>query len=306
MLIYNGLSEFSKNENSIVTIGTFDGLHLGHQKIVDQLVNSAKSLNAKSTVISFDPHPRQIVSGDYSLSILTTIPEKSEILKNSGVDGLVILEFNKALSQMSAEDFITDVILDKIGLRGIIIGYDHRFGKGRDGGEEMLSKLSETHGFFIKKVDAVSVNGTEVSSTKIRDFLLKGNVFEAREFLGRYYSFEGVVVKGDQRGRKLGFPTANLMLTGYKKLLPAIGSYAVYVDLEGQRYKAMMNIGRRPTFNRWDLAVEVNIFDFDKMIYGDKLTVFVVERLREEIKFLSVLDLVEQLNKDREKALKYL
>jgi riboflavin kinase/FMN adenylyltransferase len=301
MEVFNSLSEVKKDKNTVITLGTFDGIHLGHRKIIDGVIRRAENLNARSFLITFDPHPRSVVSKGHAIKLLNTLPEKIDILNGLGVQNLLIINFTKEFSQLSSGEFFKNYIINKIGLKEIVIGYDHHFGKGRDGDEHTLREMGREYDFNVTKVDAVDINGTSVSSTKIRKSLAEGNIQLANSFLGRYYSFQGNVVKGDGRGRSLGFPTANIELKDENKLLPAIGIYAVELVLENEKHFGLMSIGKRPTFyNDGHLTTEIFIFDFDKDIYDKEVTVKVLERIRGEEKYSSPEALVAQMKKDKE------
>jgi len=301
MEVFNSLSDVKKDKNTVITLGTFDGIHLGHKKIIEGVINKAEKLGARSFLITFDPHPRSVVSKEHTVKLLNTLQEKLEILNGLGIQNLLIIKFTKEFSQLSSEDFFKNYIIDGIGLKEIVIGYDHHFGKGRGGDENTLRDMGKEFDFSVTKVDAVDINGTSVSSTKIRKALVEGNIPVANSFLGRYYSFQGNVVKGDGRGRLLGFPTANIKLKGENKLLPAIGIYAVELILENIKHFGLMSIGKRPTFyNDGQLTTEIYIFDFDKDIYNKEVTVKVIERIRGEEKYSSPEELVTQMKKDKE------
>ncbi len=301
MEVFNSLSDVKKDKNTVITLGTFDGIHLGHKKIIDEVINKAENLRARSFLITFDPHPRIVVSKGHTIKLLNTLHEKIEILGNLKIQNILIINFTKEFSQLSSEEFFKNYIIDKIGLREIVIGYDHHFGKGRGGDENTLREMGKEFDFNVTRVDAVNINGTSVSSTKIRNALAEGNIALANSFLGRYYSFQGNVVKGDGRGRLLGFPTANIKLKDENKLLPAIGIYAVELIVDDIKHFGLMSIGKRPTFyNDGQLTTEIYIFDFNKDIYNKNVNVKVVERIRGEEKYSSPEDLVAQMKKDKE------
>ncbi len=303
MKVFKSLSEVVKNEATVLTLGTFDGIHLGHKKIIEGVLEKASQIGGRSFLITFDPHPRTIVSKT-GVRLLNTLPEKLEILNGLSVENVLVLNFTKEFSQLDSETFIKDYIVDKIGLMEMIIGYDHHFGKGRGGDEYTLRELGKKYGFGVTKVDAVYVDGISVSSTKIRNALVNGEVQLASSLLGSYYSFTGTVIKGDGRGRTLGFPTANIKLNDENKLLPAIGIYAVEVIIENKKYYGLLSIGRRPTFYIDGLVTtEVYILDFDSDIYGKQVTVNMVERIRGEERFSSTEELIAHMNKDKEAGL---
>ncbi len=300
MEVFNSLSEVKKDNNTIITMGTFDGIHLGHRKIIEGVKARASALGGRSFLITFDPHPRSVIAGGREIKLLNTLQEKIDILEEIGIQNLLIINFTKEFSQLTSEEFFKNYIIDKIGLREIVIGYDHHFGKGRGGDESTLRELGTEYGFKVYTVDAVNLKDTNVSSTKIRNAVIKGDMQTANLFLGRYYGFTGTVVKGDGRGRLLGFPTANIKMENVNKLLPAIGIYAVEAEINSQKHHGLMSIGKRPTFyNDGHLTTEVFIFNFNENIYDKKVTVNVVERIRGEEKYSSAEELVAQMQKDK-------
>ena len=303
MKVFKSLSEVVKNEDTVLTLGTFDGIHLGHKKIIEGVIEKATQIGGRSFLVTFDPHPRTIVSKS-GIRLLNTLPEKLEILSGLGIENVLVINFTKEFSQLESETFIKDYIVDKIGVREIVIGYDHHFGKGRGGDEQTLRELGTKYGFEVTKVNAVFIDGISVSSTKIRNALVNGKVQLASALVGSYYSFTGTVIKGDGRGRTLGFPTANIKLNDESKLLPAIGIYAVEVLIENKKYNGLLSIGRRPTFYIDGLVTtEVYILDFDQDIYGRQVTVNMVERIRGEEKFSTTEELIVHMNKDKEAGL---
>lgn len=299
MKVFNNLLEVKKDKNTILTLGTFDGIHLGHKKIIETVVKKASINGGRSFLITFDPHPRNVLSNN-SIKLLNSPDEKLEILKSLNIDDVLVINFTKEFSQLSSEEFFISYIIDKIGINEIVVGYDHHFGKGRGGDENTLKELGAKYGFSVTKVEAVSIEGLNVSSSKIRNALVEGDIQTANKLLGRYYSFRGIVIKGDGRGRTLGFPTANVKLDDDTKLLPSIGIYVVEIIIEGNKYFGLMSIGKRPTFyNDGQLTNEVYIFDFEKDIYGNTVTVNIIERIRGEEKFSSVEGLINQMNNDK-------
>jgi riboflavin kinase/FMN adenylyltransferase len=300
MKVFNNLLEVKKDKNTILTLGTFDGIHLGHRKIISAVVEKASIIGGRSFLITFDPHPRNVLSGN-NLKLLNSPDEKLEILESLNIDDILVINFTKEFSQLGSEEFFKTYIIDKIGIKEIVIGYDHHFGKGRGGDENTLKELGSKYGFDVTKVEAVSIDGLNVSSSKIRNALVAGDIKTANKLLGRNYSFRGVVIKGDGRGRTLGFPTANVKLDNDIKLLPSIGIYVVEIIIEGNKHFGLMSIGKRPTFyNDGHLTTEVYIFDFEKDIYGTNVTVNILERIRGEEKFSSADELINQMNKDKE------
>lgn len=305
MQIFYSIKDLKKNKNTVLTLGTFDGIHPGHLKIIDRLVSCSKEKGCRSVVITFYPHPRTILGNDNSVKMLTTQDEKIELLEKLGVENLLIINFTKEFASLSAEDFIYDYLINGIGLTEIVLGHDHHFGKGRRGNAELLQKIADKEGFIVTKAEAFMIDGEAVSSTKIRNAIAEGDIIRANRLLGRNYEFSGIVVGGDKRGRELGFPTANIKLSSQEKLLPASGVYAVKVMVENERHTGLLSIGKRPTFyNQGELVSEVYIFDFNREIYGAKVTTELVERLRGEVKFNSAEELINQMNTDKENGYK--
>ncbi len=295
-------------KDTVLTVGTFDGIHQGHMSLMKRLVQKAKQHKCRSVVVSFDPHPRSIIhAGDDGIKLLTTLEERSRHLSKIGIDVLCVIPFTRDFSLQNSEEFVTNILSAKIGLSYFIIGYDHHFGKNRDGNAQTLQKMSSPLHFEVEIVDKKEMGDLTISSTKIRQSLeIHGNAIQAEEFLGRPYSFEGVIVHGDERGRTIGFPTANIQLSHRDKLIPREGIYAVLAQLDGHMYKGMMNIGNRPTFNGQNQRIEVHLFSFNDKIYGQNLRVFLIDRIRDEQKFISSNELVTQLNLDMKKSLEIL
>lgn len=305
---YWGLKNVERVKNSVLTVGTFDGIHLGHQFILQEVTNRAKKAKAESTLVTFHPHPRLVLgnAGRPEVKLLTTIDEKVEILNKCNIDRLVIIEFTKAFSNTNARDFVTNILLNTIGFKEIVLGYDHAFGKNREGDIETLKNLARDFDFSVDELPPFKKNDTIISSTKIRKFLQEGDVKSANSFLGRHYALTGKVVKGDGRGKELNFPTANIEPESNNKLIPKDGVYAVNVFVEQQKYKGMLNIGMRPTFNSSKHTLEVHILNFDQDIYDKNLKVEFVDRIREERRFNSSGELVKQLQQDKLKSMNLL
>jgi len=299
MKVYKDSSEFVKQKNTVITVGTFDGLHKGHLRILEKLIEKSKEVNGTNVLLTFEPHPRSVLSS-FELKILTTIDEKKEILEKAGIENLIVQNFNMEFSQMTSEQFIKKILIDDIGISHIIVGHDHKFGKDRLGDEEKLRELGKQLNFGVTTVTAEKINDEIISSTKIRNALLEGHVDNAALLLGRNYSFSGYVVKGAQRGRTLGFPTANIQPDSVYKALPRNGVYAVYCKCADDYFSGVMNIGYRPTFeNKNEIIIEVHLLDFDKDIYGEKLTVELMEYIRDEKKFASKDELIYQIEADK-------
>ncbi len=267
----------------------------------------AKKIKGYTVVITFYPHPRIVLGLDSkNLRFINTQEKKINRIEETGIDFLVIVPFTKDFASLSSEEFITDFVVEKVNPVKIVTGYDHHFGKDREGGFELLSKMGEKHGFEVEKVEAQIVNDLKVSSTRVRKLLEAGKVKAANSFLGYEYSITGKVVKGQSIGRDMGFPTANIEVSDEYKLIAAVGVYACRVEYMGKFYKGMSNIGFRPTIDHGDLTIEVNIFDFDQQIYNEEITIYFVDRMRDEHKFESIDALKAQLVKDRKQALKIL
>jgi riboflavin kinase/FMN adenylyltransferase len=306
MKISNCLREFEPVPNAVVTVGTFDGVHLGHRAIFDKMKAKAKEIGGETVVITFYPHPRIVLGLDSeNLKFINTQEKKINRIEDAGIDHLIIIPFNKEFASLSSEEFIR-LILDKINPKVVVIGYDHHFGKGREGSFELLSEIGKKEGFEVIRVEALYMDGVPISSTKIRDLLKAGKVALANKYLGYEYSITGKVVRGQSIGHILGFPTANIEVADEYKLIAAVGVYACRVEYMGRVYKGMSNIGYRPTIDHGDLTIEVNIFDFNQQIYGEQITITFVDRLRDEKKFKDREALKAQLTKDRETALKIL
>jgi riboflavin kinase/FMN adenylyltransferase len=298
MDIFWDFNNLRKDENTFLTIGTFDGIHVGHKKIIQTLQQKASANNGRSLVVTFDPHPRSVLSNN-EVKILTTLREKKEILSQLGIQNFLIIRFTKEFSQVNADEFLKDYLLGKVGMKEIFIGYDHHFGKGRAGNKETLEIMGKESGFEVMEIEPVKVNGEVISSTYIRSLLEKGEINKVSSFLGRNYSFSGTVVEGDKRGRTLGFPTANIKLEDSNKLLPSNGVYVVEFHVKGEKYYGLLSVGRRPTFySDGEVIPEVYLLEFDENIYGEFVTVIILERLRGEEKFSSADELIEQMKKD--------
>jgi len=305
--IYNCIKDFKPVNKPVVTIGTFDGVHLGHQAIFGKMKQEAEKIGGETVVITFFPHPRIVLGlNSKNLKFINTQEKKINRIDAAGIDHLVIVSFTKQFSGLSSEDFLRDLVIQKIKPAKVIIGYDHHFGKNREGSFELLSKMGAAFGFEVEEVEAQLAGGTTVSSTKIRKLLEEGEVGQANELLGYEYSITGKVVKGQAIGHTLGFPTANIEISDEYKLIAAVGVYACRVEWMGKMYKGMSNIGFRPTIDHGELTIEVNIFDFETDIYGETITISFVERMRDEKKFDNLEALTAQLVKDKEATLKIL
>ena len=305
MKVYQHLDEIERDPNTVLTIGTFDGIHLGHQEILKKLFERSRFHKAPSFLITFHPHPRKVIAKENDLKILSTPAEKTLILEKMGLENLFIINFTKEFSQQSPMNFFKNFIINKIGLKEIVIGHDHKFGKGREGTSKTLKMLGEEYRFELSVVDEFKVNGETISSTKLRHAIMNGDMKQANLFLGRTYSFSGTVISGDKRGRLLGYPTANIKLDDNDKLLPGLGIYAAEVIVDNQKFASLLSIGKRPTFyDNGEIVPEVYIYKFDKNIYDKKITVNVLDQIRKEEKFSSPEELINQMNKDREAGIK--
>lgn len=303
MIVHRGLDDLQPLPNAVVTSGTFDGVHRGHQTILARLTEIAKDSNGQSVLTTYWPHPRTVVSNDsQDLKLLTTLDEKVALLDRAGVDHLVIIPFTRSFSELSSEEFIQQVLIDKIGTKKLVIGYDHRFGRDRQGGFDYIQAHQSEYGFDVEEIPRQDVEAVGVSSSKIRTALNEGNIHTANLFLGRQYNLTGTIVKGQQLGRTIGFPTANLQVDDPNKLVPANGVYAVDVNYGGQTFGGMLNIGFRPTVAGTNQTIETYIFDFEKDIYGEHMTLRFRDFLRPEQKFEGLPALVAQLNRDEEAA----
>lgn len=298
MEIHNNIAFFRPSKPTVVTLGTFDGVHIGHRKIVDRLVNHARELDCESVILTFSPHPRMVLQQDSDLKLLNTIDEKAFLLSEAGLDNLVIHPFDKAFSQMDAEDFVSEILVDGLRVRKIIIGYDHRFGKNRTASITDLTAFGLQYGFEVEQIPAETIDAVSVSSTKIRAALASGNISLANTALGYHYFMSGTVIHGKKLGRTIGFPTANLSPLDPGKLIPADGVYLIQADLGDSVYHGLMNIGNRPTVNGSTPSTEAYLFDFDRDIYGRTMRISFLDRLRNEQKFESVQALQAQLQRD--------
>lgn len=308
MIIHEGYENLILR-NPVVTLGIFDGVHKGHWELLKLLVARARSAGGESVAITFKPHPRLVLSANRDgLSFLTTFDEKVMLLEGSGIDHLIVIDFNEHIRNMGACEFIGDILVGKIGIKHLVVGYDHHFGKGREGDFVTISECAEKYGFTVEKVDEVHSGNVIISSTAIREALLKGRIEEANKLLGYCYSLSGIVVHGRSIGLAIGFPTANIEPSDRYKLIPADGVYAVEVEIKGQFMKGMLSIGSNPTVNEDPLlrSVEVHIFDLNRDLYGETIKVSFRYRLRDEIKFDSISRLVRQMELDRRLSLRLL
>ncbi|MBV6485101.1 MAG: Riboflavin biosynthesis protein RibF [Flavobacteriales bacterium] len=304
MKIYRNINEFSSNNPIVITTGTFDGVHVGHRKIIQRVTELAKKINGESVLLTFFPHPRMVLYPEQNdLRLINTIEERIDLLKETGIDHLIIHPFTKEFSRITSLDFVRDILVNKLNTKKLVIGYDHHFGKNREGSFEHLKEYGPVYGFDVEEISAQEIQQINISSTKIRNSVLIGEIKAANQFLGYPYFLNGTVVEGEKIGRQLGFPTANLKINDWYKLIPGKGVYAVRVGFEGVTYKGMLNIGTRPTISGNDITIEVHLFNFNQDIYTKNLRIEFVEKIREEEKFEQLTDLQNQLNHDKQKAL---
>lgn len=306
MRIYHDLDDFNPVRGAVVTSGTFDGVHVGHQSILSRLHEIAERNKGETVVITFWPHPRLVLYPDADLKLLNTFEEKAELIKEQGIHHLLRIPFTKEFSQLSSEEFITKILVEKIGTKKLVIGYDHHFGKNREGSFEQLKLNGPKYGFDVEEISRQDVDHVAVSSTKIRKALETADLETATHLLGRSYSISGRVIKGDKLGRLIGFPTANIEIDSTHKLIPADGIYAVTVLHEHSLYKGMLYIGYRPTVDGSKRNIEVNIFNFDKEIYGESLSIKFHHLIRGDIKFNNLEELKVQMKKDEEMSIQLL
>lgn len=307
--VHQGIENFETIDYAVVTTGTFDGVHIGHRKILERLCQLAKKHHGESVLLTFYPHPRMVLQPDSELKLINTIEEKVELIESVGIDHLIIHPFTKAFSRTTSMEFVRDLLVNKIGTKKLVIGYDHHFGRNREGSFEHLKEFGPLYGFDVEEISAQEIDDVNVSSTKIRKAIQSGDLDIANEFLSRPFSISGEVIKGNQIGRQLGFPTANLKVNDQYKLLPKSGVYAVKALLQNRIVRdGMMNIGYRPTIDESsvDLKIEVHLFNFNQDLYGQNLQIEVLHRLRDEQKFDSLDSLKEAVAKDAVEAKKIL
>ncbi len=305
MKIHRDLDSFHA-KNPVLTIGTFDGVHLGHRKIIARLNELATQIQGESVIFTFDPHPRKVIApNETTLRLLTTLDEKIDLFEHSGIDHLIIYPFTSEFAQLNYEEFVEKILVDQIHTQYLVVGYDHKFGKNRQGDYRFLKDCADRHEFQIEELDVLLMNESNISSTKIREAIQKGDFETANTFLGYPFTLHGTVVEGQKLGRKIQFPTANIEASDPDKIIPGYGVYAVQVKIKSETYRGMLNIGSRPTVNHNadHRSVEVNIFDFDADIYGGHLEVTFFRKLREEQKFVSIDALKKQLEKDKDATL---
>jgi riboflavin kinase/FMN adenylyltransferase len=307
--VHYNIDELPSFRKAVITVGTFDGVHMGHRQIIDELKSEARLIGGETVIITFHPHPRKVVSSTIlGIRLINTMEEKLELLAAAGIDHVVVVPFTDAFANQPAEEYVSHFLAGRFHPHTIIIGYDHRFGKDRKGDYLLLEKMAPLYNFRLKEIPKHLLDDVSISSTRIREALLSGNIEIANKLLGYDFIFSGTVVHGDKLGRELGYPTANLRMEGDEKIIPGNGIYAVYAqpEQEAKRLKAMMSIGFRPTVDGKKRVIEVNIFDFDRQLYDQQLKVSVIKYLREEIKFDGLPALIEQIGQDKVESLKVL
>jgi len=303
MGVFYSTDKLPEFRNAVLTIGTFDGVHLGHQKILKTVTDEAQKINGESIVLTFHPHPRKLLFPQQQLEIITPLEEKINFLSSFGIDHVIVVPFTKEFSQLSAKDYIRDFLVGKFHPHTVVIGYDHHFGSDRSGNITLLKAEQKTYNYQLIEIPEQLIDEAGISSTKIRKALLEGDVKESAAMMGRFYSLKGTVVKGKQLGRTIGYPTANIQLKNTEQLLPAIGVYAVKVNYENALFGGMLSIGYNPTVTEEKtIKIEVNIFEFNREIYGEQLEILFLTRMRGEEKFASLDDLKKQLQADEHYA----
>jgi riboflavin kinase/FMN adenylyltransferase len=304
--ITHNFSNFSTSKKTVVTIGTFDGVHIGHQKIIEQLLNASKKKNEISVLLTFFPHPRMVLQKDSGIKLINTIKEKSKLLENFGLDELVIHPFDKEFSRLTAFEFVRDILVNKFNISKLVIGYDHHFGKNREGNFEQLQEYGSMFGFELEEIPVQNLNDISISSTKIRHSLNAGDIKKVNNYLGYHFMLSGTVVSGNRLGSKIGFPTANIAIEESYKIIPKSGSYIVKSTIDDEIYFGMMNIGNRPTVDGTDETIEVHFFNLEQDLYGKEISVELLNFLREEHKFESVQSLQTQLHLDKRNSLDFI
>jgi len=297
--IYRSIDEFSGAQNVVLTVGTFDGVHIGHQKIIERIQSIAQRFNGETALLTFYPHPRKVLFEDSDLKLIHTQEEKEQRLEKAGIDHLIVHPFTRDFSRLTALQYVRDLLVQKIGVRALVVGYDHHFGRNREGSFDELREYGEMYGFEVVEIPAQDIDDVSVSSTKIRNALAEGNVARANKFLGSPFLITGTVVVGQKLGRELGFPTANIRVEEDYKLLPANGVYAAYIYVSEKKYSGMLNIGVRPTVDGKSRTIEANIFDFDGDVYGHRIQLELMGRIRDEMRFDDLEALKSRLNADR-------
>ena len=306
MKLFHSINDFQSTKKTILTLGTFDGVHIGHKKILERITQNTENGKYESLVLTFFPHPRMVLQEKSEIKLLNTIAEKTKLLEATGIENLVIHPFNESFSRLTAEEFVHSILVEQFHIQKIIIGHDHRFGRNRTANIDDLIAFGAEYGFEVEQISAQEIQDVSVSSTKIRKALNEGNMDLANEYLGYDYFLSGEVVKGKQLGRTIGFPTANIQIEEDYKLIPRNGAYVVKAIVDQKEVFGMMNIGFNPTVNGQKQTIEVHLFDFDTDIYGQKIEITLLQYLREEQKFGSLDLLIAQLNQDKKEALAFI
>ena len=304
--IFHSINDFSSPKKTILTLGTFDGVHIGHKKILEKITQNTENEKYESLVLTFFPHPRMILQEESAIKLLNTITEKIDLLEKTGIENLVIHPFDESFSRLTAEEFVREILVEQFHIQKIIIGHDHRFGRNRTANIDDLIDFGKKYGFEVEQISAQEINEISVSSTKIRNALEEGDIVLANKYLGYDYFLTGTIIKGKQLGRTIGFPTANLKIEENYKLIPRNGVYIVSSIINNKTVFGMMNIGFNPTVNGENQTIEIHFFDFEADLYHQKITVSLLHRIRSEQKFDSVVLLKEQLEKDRNYAKAFL
>lgn len=308
MKVYHDIQDFQV-KNPVLTIGSFDGVHLGHVKIISRLKEIAAQNQGESVIFTFFPHPRLVLfPQEHNLRLLTTLNEKIRLFERAGIEHLIIFPFTKSFAELSYTDFVRQILVEKLRIKSLVVGYDHKFGKNREGGYEMLQELSETYQFKLEKLDVLLMDNINISSTKIRNALQAGDVTKANKYLGYPFTLHGKVIEGQKLGRKIQFPTANIEASDPNKIIPGYGVYAVFVNVGNQKHMGMLNIGTRPTVNKNadHRSIEVHILQFDGNLYGHEIELEFIRKVREEQKFNSIETLRMQLEQDKQEVIRIL
>lgn len=305
MKTFHSIESFTSKTPTVLTIGTFDGIHIGHKKILERVINTAKIQNSESLVLTFFPHPRMVLQKDADIKLIHTIDERANILADLGLNNLIIQPFSKEFSRLSATEFVRDILVHKLNVKHIIVGYDHRFGRNRTANIDSLKEFGEIYDFTVEEISAQDIDAVAVSSTKIRKALVNGNLQTANSYLGAEFQLKGTVAKGKGIGKTINFPTANISIPEDYKMIPKNGVYIAKAEIENISYTGMMNIGNNPTVNGKTRSIEIHLFNFNEDIYHKEITVSIQKRIRNEQKFESIEALQSQLKKDKEEALTY-
>jgi riboflavin kinase/FMN adenylyltransferase len=305
--IFNSIKEFTDNDKaSIVTIGTFDGVHIGHQEIIKKIVKKAQKNNARSIILTFFPHPRMVLQNEIDLKLISTLNEKIVLLENLGLDCLIIEPFTHEFSRLTALDFVRNILVGQLKIKTLVIGYDHQFGRNREGNFEQLKEYGDVYGFSVEEIPAIDIKNIAVSSTKIRKAIEQGNIIRANSYLGYEFSLSGKIVHGQGLGKQFNYPTVNIFIEEPYKLIPQSGVYIVQTSINNLVLYGMMNIGNRPTINGSHKTIEVHLLDFKGDLYGRTIEVRLLKRLRDEIKFNSIEDLIAQIKLDEKKTRRFI